>query len=44
MRWDIEIGNALELLRGMPSHSVDCCVTSPPYWSLREYSVSRVSA
>ena len=23
----------------MPSHSVDCVVTSPPYWALRDYGV-----
>jgi len=24
-------------LRGLPDESVDCCVTSPPYWGLRDY-------
>jgi len=24
----------------MPSESVQCCVTSPPYWGLRDYGVS----
>ena len=32
-------GDALELLRLMPSGSVNCCVTSPPYWRLRDYGV-----
>lgn len=31
------VGDALEVLRGMPDQSVDCCVTSPPYWGLRSY-------
>jgi len=32
------IGDALEKLREMPSQSVHCVVTSPPYWGLRDYS------
>ncbi len=34
---DIHVGDALEVLRGLPDGSVDCCVTSPPYWGLRDY-------
>lgn len=30
-------GDALEVLREMPDQSVDCCVTSPPYFGLRDY-------
>lgn len=30
-------GDALHVLRGLPSGSVDCVVTSPPYWGLRDY-------
>jgi DNA methylase len=30
-------GDALEILREFPAGSVDCCVTSPPYWGLRDY-------
>jgi DNA modification methylase len=33
----IEVGNALACLRAMPANSVHCCVTSPPYWGLRDY-------
>jgi DNA modification methylase len=33
-------GDALEQLKILPSESVDCCVTSPPYWALRDYGVS----
>lgn len=29
--------DCLETLRGLPEGSVHCCVTSPPYWSLRDY-------
>jgi DNA modification methylase len=35
----ILIGDALTELRKLPSDSVDCCVTSPPYWGLRDYGV-----
>ncbi len=30
-------GNALSVLRKLPSDSVDCIVTSPPYWRMRNY-------
>ena len=30
-------GDALEVLRELPAESVDCCVTSPPYFGLRDY-------
>nr|DAZ20442.1 MAG TPA: adenine-specific methyltransferase [Caudoviricetes sp.] len=32
-------GDALEVLRTMPAESVDCCITSPPYYGLRDYGV-----
>jgi len=30
----------LEVLRSLSDESIDCCVTSPPYWGLRDYGVS----
>lgn len=33
-------GDSLELLKTLPDESVDCCVTSPPYWGLRDYGVN----
>ena len=30
-------GDCLEGLRTLPDASVHCCVTSPPYWGLRDY-------
>lgn len=30
-------GNALAILKTLDSESVDCCITSPPYWGLRDY-------
>lgn len=32
-------GDVLERLRHLPSNSVDCVVTSPPYWALRDYKL-----
>ncbi|MEE0814997.1 MAG: site-specific DNA-methyltransferase [Desulfovibrio fairfieldensis] len=32
-------GDALAMLRTLPDQSVQCCVTSPPYWGLRDYGV-----
>jgi DNA modification methylase len=37
MSWEIKCGDALERLREMPDESVQCCVTSPPYWGQRSY-------
>lgn len=31
-------GDALEVLRRFPAHSVDMVLTSPPYWQQREYA------
>lgn len=31
-------GDAETILNEMPNHSVDCVVTSPPYWGLRDYN------
>jgi len=33
----IHCGNALTVLKTLPSESVDCVVTSPPYFLLRDY-------
>ena len=30
-------GDALQQLRTLPDGSCDCCVTSPPYWKMRDY-------
>ena len=30
-------GNSLEVLKSLPDNSIDCCVTSPPYYNLRDY-------
>ena len=30
-------GDVLEVLKQIPSESIDMCITSPPYWNLRDY-------
>jgi site-specific DNA-methyltransferase (cytosine-N4-specific) len=34
---EILVGNALEILETLPSDHFASCVTSPPYWGLRDY-------
>lgn len=36
---DIFVGDCLDTLRALPSESVQCCITSPPYFGLRDYGV-----
>ena len=33
-------GDALDILKTLPSESVDMIMTSPPYWNLRDYGVN----
>ena len=33
----IECADALTYLRSLPDESVNCCITSPPYFGLRSY-------
>ena len=35
----VHLGDAYGLLKGFSSNSVDCIVTSPPYYGLRDYQV-----
>lgn len=39
---DIRVINddCIKALRALPDQSVNCCVTSPPYWGLRDYGVN----
>lgn len=36
---DIHIGDCIASMRGMPDQSVHTCVTSPPYFGLRDYGM-----
>lgn len=38
--WRVLVGDVLDRLRELPDKSVQCAVTSPPYWGLRDYGVS----
>lgn len=40
MSIDIKQGDAATVLATMPSESVQCAITSPPYWGLRDYGVT----
>ena len=33
------LGDVLEVLKNMDSASVQCCITSPPYYGLRDYGI-----
>ena len=33
-------GDCREILAGLPDESINCCVTSPPYWGLRDYGTA----
>lgn len=35
----IYTGNSLGVLKTLPDESVHCCVTSPPYYALRDYGM-----
>lgn len=37
----IYCGEALNTLRLLPEASAHCCVTSPPYWGLRDYGTAK---
>ena len=40
MTVQILVGDVREKLATLPDRSVRCCVTSPPYWGLRDYGVA----
>lgn len=38
----IHTGHALEILKTFPDSSINMCITSPPYWGLRDYKTDSV--
>lgn len=36
----IYTGHALEILKTIPESSINTCITSPPYWGLRDYKTT----
>lgn len=43
MKWRIVRGDALHMLRQLPDRAAQCCVTSPPYYGLRDYGTPPVT-
>lgn len=39
-RCEFHLGDCRAVLRGMEAESVHACITSPPYWSLRDYGLA----
>ena len=39
MSVNILVGDCRDVLAGLPAESVQCCVTSPPYFNLRDYQI-----
>ena len=39
LEWKYLVGNALDVLKELPDNYIQCVVTSPPYWGLRDYGV-----
>lgn len=39
MSYQIFIGDCIDSMRKMPDQSVHSCITSPPYYGLRDYGV-----
>lgn len=39
---DVRLGNSLQLIHDLSDKSIDCVVTSPPYWGLRDYKTEPI--
>lgn len=39
-RGTVVVGDALTVLAMIPDNTFACCVTSPPYWGLRDYGIA----
>ena len=37
LSYEVLQGNSIDVLRTLDKNSVQCCVTSPPYWQQRQY-------
>ena len=40
MSIEILEGNCLDTLKQLPDQCVNTCITSPPYWGLRDYGTA----
>ena len=41
MDYKVITGDSLQVLKTLPKESIQCCVTSPPYWGLRDYGTAK---
>lgn len=41
VNYEIKQGDCLDVLKTLPSESINCCITSPPYWGLRDYGTAK---
>ena len=41
MDYKVITGDSLQVLKTLPGESIQCCVTSPPYWGLRDYGTAK---
>ncbi len=39
---EVQIGDSRRLIHGLANKSIDCVVTSPPYWGLRDYKTKPI--
>jgi len=39
---DLQIGDSRKLIHGLTDTSIDCVMTSPPYWGLRDYGTEPI--
>ncbi len=39
LAYDVIEGDCMKVLETIKDNSMDCCVTSPPYWQLRDYFI-----
>jgi len=40
---EIHTGHCIDILKTFPEKSINCCITSPPYWALRDYQTNPVT-
>jgi len=43
-RYSVLLSDAYCALKEFPANSIDCVITSPPYWQLREYAITEAQS
>jgi hypothetical protein len=38
-KWSVRLSDARTVLQALPQEAFDCVITSPPYYSLRDYGI-----